>query len=102
RDVIPEALQALVATEQRREDRRVREKNVAGTFPRRRHPQEHVELAVPGLGEWMRMRHVDRLSRQHVDGARLVSRYGIVRQVRMEVESRYAVEPATGIVVTCL
>ena len=28
---------------------------IAGTVGRRRHPQEHVEVAIPGLGEWMRM-----------------------------------------------
>ena len=57
-------------------------------FAFRRHPEEHVELAVTGLRERMRPRQVDRLLREHVNGRRVVVVIGVVRQMRMEVEGR--------------
>ena len=97
RDVVPEAVKALVATKERREDRRVREENVSGSLAARRHPQEHVELAVPRLGVWMRVRHVDGLPSENADRVRILGRHCVVRQVRMEVETLDALEPSARI-----
>ena len=101
RDVLPEPLEAVVAAEQRREDRRIGEQDVAGPIAFRRHPEEHVELTVTGFRERMRPRHIDRLLREQVNGRRIVGGDGVVRQMRMEVEGLHAFEPAAGIEVVC-
>src|SRR4051794_14195047 len=102
RDVLPESFEALVAAKQRREDRRVRQQDVAGPLVLRRHPQEHVELAVAGLRERMRPRRIDRLLREQVNGRRIGRRDGVMREMRMEVERLYALEPAAGVEVAAL
>src|SRR5205823_11510900 len=102
RDVSAEPLEAFVAPEQRREDRRIREQDVAGAVPFRRHPQEHVELAVTGLGERMRSRQIDGLLGEQANGGRIGCRDGVMRQMRMKIERLYAFEPAARIEVAVL
>ena len=90
-------LQALVAAEQRAEDRGVGQQHIARPVAARGHPEEHVELPVSRFGERMRPRQVDRLPGQDVNGFRVVGRHGIVRQVHVEVEGGHPLEPAFGI-----
>src|SRR5262245_4107236 len=47
REILPELFQALIRTEERAEDRGIREQHIPGAAPLRRHPEEHVELAIP-------------------------------------------------------
>src|SRR3954469_6702610 len=101
-DVLPEAFEALVASEQRREDRRVGQQDVAGPFALRRHPQEHVELAVSCLREWMRPRGINRLLRQQVNGARFGRGDRVVGQMRVKVERLNPFEPAPRVKVVAL
>lgn len=86
REILPEALQALVPAEQRREDRRIRQENVPRSFVNRRHPQEHVELAVAGLNEGVRPGHIDRLPCQDMDGFWIVCRNRVMREVHVKDE----------------
>src|SRR5690348_16332473 len=72
RDIVPEALQALVATEQSGEDCRVCQQYVTDALTIRRHPEEHIEFSVSRLDERMRLGHVYWLPRQHMDGPRVV------------------------------
>ena len=97
REVLPEALEALVAAEERRKDRRVREQDVAGAIARGRHPEEHVELAISGVGERMRLRRIDRLTREDVNRLRVIGRSrrsaaGAVKDERLD-----ALEPAARV-----
>ena len=97
-DVLPEGAQALIAAEQRTEDRGVGHQYVAGAFPGGRHPQERVELGVAGLGEGVRRPgEVDRLPGQDADDVRFVGRHRVVRQVRVEVEGGHPVQPPPGV-----
>ena len=85
-EVLPETLQALVASEQRAEHRRIDHQHVAGTVAARRHPDERVELLVSGVREGMRPGEVDGLLAENVDGPRVVRRHRVVRKVQVKIE----------------
>src|SRR5262245_39288249 len=95
-DISPEVVQAFVRAEQSAEDRRVREEHVARAVTSRRHPEEHVELGVSRLGEWMRISHVYWLSRQHMNSRRVVGDR-VMRQVHVKVKSCDSLKPLPGI-----
>src|SRR5215207_8614938 len=91
REISPEVSQTVISAEQGAEDRRIGKKDVTGAIAIRRHPQQHIELGIAFLGEWMRLQHIDWLARQHVDRVAIVS-HSVVRQVHVKVESRDSVE----------
>src|SRR3954466_1986005 len=95
--ILPESLQALRAAEESREDRRVRQKNIAGAVTRRGHPEEHVELAVSLLDKRVRRREIDGLACKNVNGVGVVGRHCVVGQVRMEIERVDILEPTAAI-----
>ena len=65
--ISPEISQAVIRAEQRAEDRRIGKKDVTGPIALRRHPEQHVELGIAFLDEWVRLRRIDGLTRQHVN-----------------------------------
>src|SRR5436309_6834133 len=83
REICPKACEAFIPPEQRRENRGVGQQNITSTLPIRRHPQEHVELAIPCLDKGVRLRGVDRLPRKDMDSGRIISRDGVMRQMHM-------------------
>src|SRR5215469_10330001 len=97
RKILPEVLQTLVSTEQRSKNRGVSQQDVTCALTGGRHPEEHVEFAVAGLNKRMRPGHINRLSRQHVDGFRIVSCQCVMWQVHVEDKGRDAGEPTTAI-----
>ncbi len=65
--------------------------------PLRRHPEEHVELAVSGFDKGMRLGHIDRLPCQHVNSPRIFGGHGVMRQMHMENERPDIGEPTARI-----
>src|SRR5262249_19754076 len=94
RHVPPEVFQALRTAEQRGEDRRVGEQDIAAAVTSRRHPDARVDVPIPGGRERMRPGEVDRLRRQDMDGLRVLGRLRVVRQMEMEVEDRHTIQQA--------
>src|SRR4051795_13674572 len=84
--VLPEALQALVPAEQGVERGGVCKQHIASSVATRWHPEESVELPVPGLHEWVGSGNVDWLPRQHPDGPRVFGGQRVVGQVHVEVQ----------------
>src|SRR5512134_1131451 len=80
REIAPEILEALRAAEQRREVRGIDDQDVAGPVSLRRHPEQRVQLRVPGRGERMRTIRVHDLPAQHVDRLRVPGGHLVMRQ----------------------
>src|SRR5262245_19418825 len=86
REIFPKVRQTRIAAEQRHENGGVCEQYVARAVATWWHPQEHVELFISSLNEWMRFRHVDRLPGQHSNASRVFRGDGIVWQVHVKDE----------------
>src|SRR6476620_3144599 len=97
RKIAPEAVQAVRAAEQRGEDCRVCEQDVAAACAARRHPEEGIEFLVPGPGKRVRYRRLDCLLPQYPDRFGIIGRHRIMRQVRVEIERGYAFQPAARV-----
>src|SRR6185369_6752216 len=76
---------------------RVGQQYVARALAIWRHPEKHIELAVSGFDERMRLGRVDRLARQDMDGFWIVGGDGVVRQVHVEYEGPNICHPPTGV-----
>src|SRR5262245_19908524 len=96
-NILPEVFQALIASEQYAEDSGVCQQHITRSVAARRHPEEHIELPVPRFCERMRPGHIDRLSGQNMNGPGVIGCQCVVRQVHMEIEVCYSLEPAFGI-----
>ena len=70
------------------------EQDVAAACAARRHPEEGIELLVPGPGKWVRYGWLDSLLPQYPDRFGIIGRHRIMRQVRVEIERGYAFQPA--------
>src|SRR5262249_26085120 len=90
--VPPEVFQAFRAAEQRGEDRRVGEQDIATAVTLRRQPDARIELPIPRSGEGMRPGEVNRLPGQDMDGFRVLGRQRLVRQMQMEVERDHSIQ----------
>ena len=91
-EIFPEILQAVRAAKQCRENRRVGQQDVSGSFILRRHPDKRVELHVACRGKRMRAVEVNGLAREHMDGTGVLRSQRVVGQVEMEVKSANVVQ----------